>query len=261
MEKLTIGSCLRVFLAIAALSGASASATEYYDLRIYEFRSAESAGLFDAAMESIGVAGLKDAGATTVGVFKRKAEVGKETTHERYLLLAGEDLAALAGLASLDVEAALDDEAAKKYLSTPKNDPAYTRVESTLLAAFSKFPKLVDPDGDGAGERYFELRTYESHDELKAQLKVEMFNEGGEIGIFKDTGLRGVFFGAGLIGTDLPKLTYMLVHENDAAKKKAWDAFKGAPAWDKLKKEARYADTVSKIDARMLVAMPYSPLK
>ena len=261
MGNIRIGSSLRVFVALAALAGASASAAEYYDLRIYEFRTAESAGLFDAAMESIGVGGLKDAGATTVGVFKRKVEEGKEATHERYLLLAGEDLEALVALASLDVEAETDDGAVKKYFSKPKNDPAYTRIESTLLAAFSEFPKLVDPDGDGAGERYFELRTYESHDELKAQLKVEMFNEGGEIGIFKDTGLRGVFFGAGLIGTDLPKLTYMLVHENDAEKKKAWDAFKGAPAWDKLKKEARYADTVSKIDARMLVAMPYSALK
>lgn len=259
--KHPLSPLFRIAVSIAALAGATASAREYYDLRIYEFGTGESAQMFDAAMESIGVSALEEAGATAVGVFKRKPEEGKEASHERYLLLASQSVEALAEMASLDFESGMDDEAVRKYLSTPKKEPVFTRIESTLLAAFSDFPAVVDPEGDGGGERYFELRTYESHNELKAQLKVEMFNQGGEIGIFKETGLRGVFFGAGLIGTDLPKLVYMLSHENDAAKKKAWDAFKGAPAWDKLKKEERYADTVSKIDARFLVAMPYSPLK
>jgi hypothetical protein len=261
MEKTRLGAVVRVGLLMAAGSLGSVSAREYYDLRIYEFRTEEAAKSFDAAVESAGLAALEDAGATKVGVFKRKPEEGKEATHERYLLLASESLEALAEMASLDVESAMDDEAVKKYLSTPMKDPAFTRIESTLLRAFEDFPALADPEGDGGGERFFELRTYESHNELKARIKVEMFNEGGELGIFRETGLRGVFFGEGLIGTDLPKLTYMLVHENDAEKQKTWDAFKSSPAWDKLKNEKRYADTVSKIDARFLVAMPYSPLK
>ena len=261
MEKPRFGSIVRGTVVLAMLAGGCAWGREYYDLRIYDFRTEEAARSFDAAMESAGVAALKKSGATTIGVFKRRVEEGKEATPERYLLLAGPSAGVVAGLAECDGEGLKDDEAVKKYLATPMKDPAFTRIESTLLGAFKDFPALADPEGDGGAERHFELRIYQSHNELKARLKVEMFNEGGELGIFRETGLRGVFFGEGLIGTDLPKLAYMLVHENDAEKQKTWDAFKSAPAWDKLKKDERYADTVSKIDARFLVAMAYSPLK
>lgn len=246
---------------ISALASVVASAREYYELRTYHFQTAEAAGMFDKAMEKVGVAALQEAGAPVIGVFKRKPEQGKEESHERYLLAASPELEGFVEHNEFLVDAIGDNEELKKYLSTPKKDPAFTRIDSTLMVAFKGFPELADPEGDGGGERFFELRVYESHDELKGRLKVEMFNEGGEIKLFKETGLRVVFFGQSIIGPNLPNLTYMLVHENEAEKKKTWDAFKSSPAWDKLKKEERYADTVSKIDAPLLVAMPYSPLK
>ena len=43
--------------------------------------------------------------------------------------------------------------------------------------------------------------------------------------------------------------------------KKAWDAFRKAPAWQALKKEEQYKDTVSKITSIFLVATDYSSVK
>ena len=57
--------------------------------------------------------------------------------------------------------------------------------------------------------RILELRIYESHSTKAGQKKIEMFNEGGEIAIFRKTGLRPVFFGETLIGPLMPNLTYM----------------------------------------------------
>jgi hypothetical protein len=56
---------------------------------------------------------------------------------------------------------------------------------------------------------HFEVRTYESYSEAKAQKKVDMFNNG-EIEIMRDVQLGPIFFGQALIGSNLPHITYML---------------------------------------------------
>jgi len=77
--------------------------------------------------------------------------------------------------------------------------------------------------------------------------KVEMFNTGGEIAIFRHTGLDPVFFGQSLVGTRLPNLTYMLGFDDMDSKEKSWDRFRNDPGWKKLKAEPYYKDTVSKV--------------
>ena len=62
-------------------------------------------------------------------------------------------------------------------------------------------------------------------------------------------------------GDNLPNLTYMLVYNNEAEHKKAWKAFRSAPAWNTLKADEKYADTVSKITTRFLVATSYSGIR
>ena len=53
----------------------------------------------------------------------------------------------------------------------------------------------------------------------------------------------------------------MLVYDNEAEHKTAWDAFRKAPAWLALKGEEQYADTVSKIDSKFLIATDYSGIR
>jgi len=83
------------------------------------------------------------------------------------------------------------------FVNSALADPAYVRMESSLMVAFKDMPKLEVPEKKS---RIFELRTYESHGTRAAKKKIEMFNEGGEIAIFKKTGLQPVFFGETLIG-------------------------------------------------------------
>jgi hypothetical protein len=147
--------------------------------------------------------------------------------------------------------------AAEDYLSVAKDAPAYERIENQLMIAFAGYPRVKTPR---TGERVFELRTYESHSEVQAKLKIEMFNEGGELKIFENVGLDGVFFGETLVGSNLPNLTYMLAYQDMAEHERAWQAFRSDPEWMQLREQERYRDTVSKIINRFLKPADYSQI-
>ena len=241
-----------------ALSVAFASA-EYYQLSTYQLNSPEKAAAFDKMMAA-GVPALNRAGISEVGVFKARGGDKDGDPNWRYVLSAASSIDTFA---EARVALASDGEfleQARDYLSYEKSDPAYARISVSTFVAFDGFPSLVKPEGDGGGKRFFEIREYQSHSEFKAFMKVKMFNDG-ELDIFDDVGLEGVFFGSALSGPDLPNLTYMLVYESDEAKKKAWDTFKAAPAWKAMSSDEQYKDTVSKIISKFLVALPYSGIK
>jgi hypothetical protein len=152
--------------------------------------------------------------------------------------------------------------AGAEFIKAPATDPAYVRVESCLLKAFTGMPRLEVPAGAYAGgSRVFELRTYESHSKKANKKKIEMFNEG-EIAIFRRAGLQPVFFGETLIGTRLPNLTYMLVYEDLAARDKHWGAFVSDPEWKKLSSTPGYTDPeiVSNISNQFLRPTSYSQI-
>ena len=85
-----------------------------------------------------------------------------------------------------------------------------------------------------------------------------MFNEGGEIAIFRKTGLQPVFFGETLFGPALPNLTYMLVFENMARRDASWDRFRTDPDWLTLREVPIYQNTVSNITDIILRPTPFS---
>ena len=137
--------------------------------------------------------------------------------------------------------------AAKDYLESSIDDPAYMRVERGLMRAFSGMPRVESPKKTFGKKRIFELRIYQSHNPVKAQKKIDMFNQGGEIQIFRDTGLTPVFFGETLFGRLMPNLTYMLVFKDMADRDKNWDTFRTNEEWAALKGLEEYKDTVSNI--------------
>jgi hypothetical protein len=150
--------------------------------------------------------------------------------------------------------------AGAEYLTSPKSKPAFERIDCWLMQAFAGMPTLELPAYCREKKpRIFEVRTYESHSELKALKKVVMFNEG-EIDVMREVGLGPIFYGQVLIGSNLPHLIYMVSAENQDAHKKHWDAFRAHPTWEKLKNDPQYADTVSKIANRFLVPTPYSQI-
>ena len=101
------------------------------------------------------------------------------------------------------------------FLNAPADKPAYQRVESSLLLAFKTMPTLDTPVTNPG--RVVQLRIYESPSVKTGQKKIEMFNDAGEIAIFRRVGLHPVFFGESLVGTRMPNLTYMLAFESAGA--------------------------------------------
>lgn len=139
--------------------------------------------------------------------------------------------------------------------------PLYERVESSLFRAFASMPKIEIPKGDGP--LYFELRTYESDDPVSLAKKIGMFEEGGEIAIFRKYGLMPVFFGEALIGDRIPNLTYMVAFQNAAVRPDAWRKFATSPEWDKLKQTPGLSDgeVVSSITNATYTGLPFSPIR
>jgi hypothetical protein len=123
--------------------------------------------------------------------------------------------------------------AADQYFAGP--EPAFVRVESSILKTFDGFPSVKPPEGAAdRPARIFELRTYESNDFQSLRKKIKMFNDG-EAGIFQRLGMSPVFFGETIVGRNQPSLTYMLSYENLAAREQMWSKFGADPEWKKLR--------------------------
>ncbi len=142
-------------------------------------------------------------------------------------------------------------------------DPAYVRMEGMMLRAFDGMPALEVPPTEGRrAARIFELRTYESVNEKASRRKIKMFNDG-EIAIFRKLGMTPVFFGQGLVGRNLPSLTYMLAFDDLAARDKLWRSFGSDPDWQKLRAQPGLSDAeiVSNISNEILRPLAFSPIR
>ncbi len=137
----------------------------------------------------------------------------------------------------------------EKYMAYKKDftskNPGFTSLESTLLKNFKMMPKVEVPSL--AEERILQLRYYRSFDWERNVRKISMFEEGGELELFRRFGLAPVFFGDAVFGAFLPNMTYMLSFENQEKKDAAWKLFVDSPEWKKLSGDPLYADTATDI--------------
>ncbi|MBN2317183.1 MAG: NIPSNAP family protein, partial [Sedimentisphaerales bacterium] len=241
----------REFLTTAAITGmAGMSSTvvagendggdrEYLEFREYHLHVGSKKDQVGNFLRRVGIPAMNRIGIGPVGVFTAMYGPNKPTL---YVLLVHKSIETAVNSASLLM--ADDDyrKAGAEYVDAPLSEPAYVRMESSLMVAFKNMPKVEVPDKKS---RIFELRTYESHSIKANKKKIEMFNEGGEIAIFRKTGLQPVFFGETLIGPKMPNLTYMLVFDDMADRDAKWNVFRVDPAWKKLSGDPAYKDTVS----------------
>lgn len=261
----------RDFLAASSLAGAAAIADmtrvsaqqskpqqQLLELRVYHMlpggrKKVLGDFLKDAALPALGRLGIGP-----VGVFEPVHGADSLTL---YTLTPYSSFDALLSTSSKLMNDAEFQKAADAFYKAPIDQPPYARIESSLMLAFEQLPKLEVPQlATEKKARIFEMRIYESHNGKAAKRKVEMFNAGGEIAIFKRTGLQPVFFGETIVGPRMPNLTYMVVFPDNAAREKAWAAFGSDPDWVKLRSDAYYADTVSNITDLILRPTPYSQI-
>jgi len=249
----------REFMAASCLAGlaplggmamaqdARAKKKEFYELRLYELQSAAKQEAFVEFLGKAVIPAANRLGIGPVGVFKMM----EDDSPNLYVLLPHQSLESATTTNHRLGGDAEFLEAGASVIDAPKSDPAYRRCDSSLLVAFDEIPKLEIPTKKAS--RVLELRIYESHSTERAIKKVAMFNEGGEIDLFRRVGLPSVFFGEALIGSDLPNLTYLLAFDDMEAKKTSWAKFFAHPAWTKLKNDPQYKDTVSKVTSIMLL--------
>ncbi len=239
-------------LAASALTGANSSAEPspaqrrrsaggraVYELRKYVLRRGPQPQMVIDYFGEAAIPALNRLGVTPVGVFN--TSIGPDSP-AIYVLTPFDSLEiamTIPGRLAADPEYR---KAGAAYNDVPATEPAYMRMESSLLLAFEGMPSLELPTGAATNQpRIFELRTYESHSKKANRTKIEMFNKS-EIPIFRRTGLHPVFFGETLVGPGQPSLTYMLTFADMAERMTNWGIFIADPEWKKLSTTPGYTD-------------------
>jgi len=225
----------------AAGSSADPAGRQYYELRLVHLESQAKQEAYVKFLGEAAIPALNRIGIRPVGVFC----MSEEQSPDLYVLVPHSSLDSVATWVPRLAKDEVFLEAGADVLDAPKDDPAFLRMESSLLLAFYEMPRLAIPSNKES--RVFRLRIYESHSIGMGQRKIQMFNQGGEIAIFLRTGLTPVFFGEALVGSKLPNLTYMLGFDDREAADKAWETFLADPDWQKLRSDPFYKDTVSNI--------------
>ncbi|MEP7279608.1 MAG: NIPSNAP family protein, partial [Bacteroidota bacterium] len=104
----------------------------------------------------------------------------------------------------------------------------------------------------------YELRSYESPTENLHINKVHMFNEGGEIPLFKRLKFNAIFYADVINGSHMPNLMYMTSFENMEAREQHWKTFATDAEWKKLVALPEYQHNVSKAEIILCRAAGYS---
>jgi hypothetical protein len=246
-----------VSLAASGVAGAAhhEQSQHYLEMRTFTFEKRSSANRFHRFLEEAAIPAVNRMGIKPVGVFRGIYGAGSLTT---YVLLPHSSMESVVHF----FENLMSDEEFQKSgaegLNASHTDPLYTRMESNLMLAFKDMPHVEAPDT--SKDRIFELRRYESHSVKANKKKIEMFNEGGEIAIFRRTGLHPVFFGESIVGPNLPNLTYMLTFADMAERDKNWGTFVNDPEWEALSGDPQYDNTVSNIEDTILRPTDFSQI-
>ncbi len=239
---------------------ATSASPSIYTWRQYILRNGTQPRRLADFLQNAAIPALNRLGHSPIGVFEVVTGLPTPTMFVMTPFSSIDLLLSLEGRLDKDEEYG---RAAAGYGDAPATDPAYIRQEVSLLTAFPRMPRVEVPAATAAkGPRLFELRTYESPSERTHRAKVRMFEEMGEIDIFRRCGLTPVFFSRTLVGPRMPSLVYMLVYENQAARDKGWAAFRDDPDWKKLSTTAGYTDPeiVSNITSVLLRPTAYSQI-
>jgi len=230
------------------------SSQQFFEWRQYHLRTGTARNLVGDFLKNVGIAAMNRIGIKPVGVFNPVYGPSRPTLH---VLLVHDSLDSVLQSSSRLLADPEVREKGAPFLDATLSDPAYVRYESSLMMAFTHMPKIEPP---ALKERIFELRIYESHSAKAGKKKIEMFNEGGEITIFRKTGLNPVLFGETIIGQNQPNLTYMLAFKDMVDRDQRWQVFRDHPDWKKLSADPAYKDTVSNITDIILRPTEYSQI-
>jgi NIPSNAP protein len=231
---------------------------EFYEIKVYHFKDTTQERMIDRYLQDAFLPALHRAGIKNVGAFKA---IANDTIPDKLLYV-------FIPLGSLDQLTKLNDKltadavyqtAGKDYLGLAYNNLPYTRIETILLQAFPLAPQMQKPALTSPfNQRVYELRSYESPTEMIGRNKIQMFNEGGEISLFKRLGFNAIFYAEVISGSHEPNLMYMTSFENRTERDAHWKKFGDDPEWKRLSALPEYQHNVSHIDITFLRPVDYS---
>jgi len=194
----------------------------------------------------VAIPALNKAGINNIGVFNVKHGENNPTLH---VIIPHPSLESVVTLNNRLLDDKEFVQAGARFLSPPMNEMAFVSMEKTIMRAFDYLPEVQVPTQKQANRsRIFQVRTYEAPSLTAAKRKIHMFNEGGEIAIFKKTGLQPVLFGEVIAGDRMPALVYILAFDDLDDMTQKWAVFGSDPDWKALSANTFYNETVSRIN-------------
>lgn len=258
MKKQVLYAVSLVLLILTQLSFTKKPNREIYRLQVYHFNTSSQEKDLDNYFKNALLPALHRAGIKNVGVLK---SWDNDTSADKLIYV-------VTPMKSLDMLTRLPDQLKKDgqyvsdagpFLNADFKNPAYSRMETIVLYAFPLAPQLTPPSLKASKkDRVYELRSYESATEEKFENKVKMFNEGGEIDLFKRLNFNAIFYSEVIAGSKMPNLMYMTSFENRADREDHWKTFGNDPFWKKLSSMPEYQNNVSHIDIKFLYPAEYS---
>jgi hypothetical protein len=253
-----------IFLALLIILGISlnsqATKRSFYEIKIYSISSSDQEAVIDNYLQNAYLPAMHRQGIKSIGVFKPRStteDAGKKV----YVFTPIKSQSQILSIESKLMRDALYQTAGSTYINASFDKKPFDRFEIIILQAFTEMPQMDLPNLSGPkSERIYELRSYEGPTEKYYRKKVDMFNIGGEVSLFKNLNFNAVFYGEVITGSHMPNLMYMTTFENQADRDEHWKAFVDSPVWNKLKVDPQYANTVSKNTQYFLYPTEYSDI-
>ena len=249
-----------VLLSIAiCLFALSAQSRDFYQLKIYHLADAQQSAQLDDFLRNAYLPALHRAGIPHVGVFKPIGQRAASAEQQVYVFVPYASYEQFSALEEVLDRDKLYQTAGKAYIQASYDAPPYERIETILLTAFIDSPNVQLPNlASPKSERVYELRSYEGPTEAYYRNKVDMFNEGDEIGLFKRLGFNAVFYGEVIAGSRMPNLMYLTTFENKQSRDEHWAAFGKDSYWKELSARPEYQNNVSRNQQIFLYPAEYS---
>ena len=255
---------LFAFLLITAFafsnSVSAAEKRDYYEIKFYHLTTNEQVKKVDDFLKDAYLPALHRAGIAKVGVFHPR---GIDTAVDKrvYVFIPVKTLEKVSVVEDLMITDPELIKAGDAYWNAEFNKPVYNRIETIILKAFPLMTSYQVPNLSGnKTDRVYELRSYEGPTERLYRQKVKMFNEGGEISLFKRLNFNAVFYSEVVAGSHQPNLMYMTSFNNIADRDEHWKVFGSDPEWTKLKVMPEYLNSVSKNEQILLNPTEFSEL-
>ncbi len=224
---------------------------QLFEFREYQLRFRTDAADLDNYLKNGLIPALNKLGVQQIGVFKETSRTEPARIYAIIPYPSWQEYQSIQEKLNLDQDFIKNSSA---YTSILPDKAPFSRISSSFLMAFDRLPKIIAPE---AGPRIFELRTYEGHNEDAVKRKVSMFNKE-EIDLFYKVGLKPIYFGEMIAGSNMPCLSYMLVFKNMEEREAIWAKFVAHPEWMVMSQLPQYANTVSNIIRIFLEPLPYS---